>query len=273
MSKHHSELGQREQDLLKFRRDSDTKAAELVKMEKMLEQTKSLMEKKREPALDCTGYQENMGKDHKEKFVASHFWRVLYEGAFDRSLQWRTWRKKCAPADATGGILCITHKCWRVRWRLWKVSWWERWTICRSWGTCCGAHSRRQKSAKLQWRSWQQEWGKPSRPLTLRFQSKFFKLRKDEMATSFQKKLCEIRGWHQYTGDRKRLETLMQSFSTARYRDWSCSNTSHLSLKMVAPLKSSILQLTNKFMNWNMETPLPETTCYVEYTVYSINLV
>lgn len=64
MSKHHSELTQREQDLLKFRRDSDTKAAELVKMEKMLEQTKSLMEKKREPALDCTGYQENMGKCH-----------------------------------------------------------------------------------------------------------------------------------------------------------------------------------------------------------------
>lgn len=62
MSKHRSELTQREQDLLKCRRDSDTKAAELVKMEKMLEQTKSLMDKKREPAFDCTGYQDNMGK-------------------------------------------------------------------------------------------------------------------------------------------------------------------------------------------------------------------
>lgn len=187
MSKHNSELGQREQDLLKFRRDSDTKAAELVKMEKMLEQTKSLMEKKKEPALDCTGYQENMGKDHKKKFVASHFSHVLYEGSFDQSLQWRTWRKKCAPADATGGILCITHRCWRVRWRQWKVSWWAHWTTCRSWGMCCGAHSRKQKSAKLQWRSWQQEWGKSSRPLTLRFQSRFSKLWKHEMATSCQK--------------------------------------------------------------------------------------
>lgn len=78
MSKHHSELTQREKDLLKFRRDSDTKAAELLKMEKMLEQTKSLMEKKREPALDCTGYQENMGKYGNEASVASLFWCVVW---------------------------------------------------------------------------------------------------------------------------------------------------------------------------------------------------
>lgn len=71
MSKHHSELTQREQELLKCRRDSDTKAAELVKMEKMLEQTKSLMDKKREPALDCTGYQENMGKHHEERTIVA----------------------------------------------------------------------------------------------------------------------------------------------------------------------------------------------------------
>ncbi|TWW57476.1 uncharacterized protein si:ch73-389b16.1 [Takifugu flavidus] len=75
MSKHHSELGQREQDLLKFRRDSDTTAAELVKMEKMLEQTKSLMEKKREPTLDCTGYQENMVEDLEEKVRSSRRYR------------------------------------------------------------------------------------------------------------------------------------------------------------------------------------------------------
>ncbi|CAG05646.1 unnamed protein product [Tetraodon nigroviridis] len=71
MSKPRSELTQREQDLLKFRRDSDTKAAELVKMERMLEQTKSLMDKKREPALDCTGYQENMVEDLEEKVRSS----------------------------------------------------------------------------------------------------------------------------------------------------------------------------------------------------------
>lgn len=74
MSKHHSELTQREQDMLKFRRDSDTKAAELVKMEKMLEQTKSLMEKKREPTVDCTGYQENMGEYNEENAPISDVW-------------------------------------------------------------------------------------------------------------------------------------------------------------------------------------------------------
>lgn len=113
MSKHHSELTQREQDLLKFRRDSDTKAAELVKMEKMLEQTKSLMDKKREPALNCTGYQENMGK--KEHCSLIFVMCGVRMCVFDQLLQWRTWRKKCAPADATGGVLCITPKCWRVR--------------------------------------------------------------------------------------------------------------------------------------------------------------
>ncbi|KAM4739412.1 uncharacterized protein FYW61_003878 isoform 2-T3 [Anableps anableps] len=46
MSKFHGELTQREQELLRIRRDSDTKAAELAKMEKMLQQTKNMMEKK-----------------------------------------------------------------------------------------------------------------------------------------------------------------------------------------------------------------------------------
>lgn len=61
MSKCHSELTRREKELLKIRRDSDTKAAELVKMERMLEQTKNKLDKKTESALDSTSYQENMG--------------------------------------------------------------------------------------------------------------------------------------------------------------------------------------------------------------------
>lgn len=65
MSKCHSELSQREQELLKIRRDSDTKAAELVKMERMLEQTKSLLDKKKDSASESKGYQENMGMYHK----------------------------------------------------------------------------------------------------------------------------------------------------------------------------------------------------------------
>lgn len=65
MNKYHSELTQREPELLKIRRDSDTKAAELVKMEKMLEQTKNLLDKKTESGSEKMGYQENMGLYHK----------------------------------------------------------------------------------------------------------------------------------------------------------------------------------------------------------------
>lgn len=64
MSKCDGELTQKEQELLKIRRDSDTKAAELVKMEKMLQQTKSLLDKKAECSM---GYQENMGLYHKQQ--------------------------------------------------------------------------------------------------------------------------------------------------------------------------------------------------------------
>lgn len=56
-----SELTQRELELVKIRRDSDTKAAELVKMEKMLQQTKDLIDRKNEKSSDTAGCQENMG--------------------------------------------------------------------------------------------------------------------------------------------------------------------------------------------------------------------
>lgn len=61
MSKFHGELTQREQELLRIRRDSDTKAAELTKMEKMLQQTKNMMEKKTDSSSESMDYQENMG--------------------------------------------------------------------------------------------------------------------------------------------------------------------------------------------------------------------
>lgn len=64
MSKCHSDLTQREQEMLKIRRDSDTKAAELIKMEKMLQQTKNLLDKKTESGSKSMGYQENMGEHH-----------------------------------------------------------------------------------------------------------------------------------------------------------------------------------------------------------------
>uniref|UniRef100_A0A3Q4ARL3 Uncharacterized protein n=1 Tax=Mola mola TaxID=94237 RepID=A0A3Q4ARL3_MOLML len=74
MNKYHNELTQREKDMLKLRRDSDTKATELVKMEKMLEQTKNLLDKKTESPLDSKGYQENM-EDLEEKVRSSRRYR------------------------------------------------------------------------------------------------------------------------------------------------------------------------------------------------------
>nr|XP_046248076.1 uncharacterized protein si:ch73-389b16.1 [Scatophagus argus] len=71
MSKCHSELTQKEKEMLKIRRDSDTKAAELVKMEKMLQQTKSLLDKKTESGSDSKGFQENMVEDLEEKVRSS----------------------------------------------------------------------------------------------------------------------------------------------------------------------------------------------------------
>uniref|UniRef100_A0A3P9LMF4 Si:ch73-389b16.1 n=1 Tax=Oryzias latipes TaxID=8090 RepID=A0A3P9LMF4_ORYLA len=74
MSKCHSELTQQEQGLLKVRRDSDTKAAELAKMEKMLQQTKSLMDKKTESGSDSMAFQENL-EDLEEKVRSSRRYR------------------------------------------------------------------------------------------------------------------------------------------------------------------------------------------------------
>lgn len=64
MSQYNCDLTQREQELLKIRRDSDTKAAELAKMEKMLQQTKSLLEKRNEGGSESRDLQENMGAYH-----------------------------------------------------------------------------------------------------------------------------------------------------------------------------------------------------------------
>ncbi|XP_068175729.1 coiled-coil domain-containing protein 18 [Antennarius striatus] len=71
MSKFDGELTQREQELLKIRRDSDTKATELVKMERMLQQTKSLLDKKSQSGTESLGYQENMVEDLEEKVRSS----------------------------------------------------------------------------------------------------------------------------------------------------------------------------------------------------------
>ncbi|XP_077572699.1 uncharacterized protein LOC144196415 [Stigmatopora nigra] len=43
------ELSPRERELLKIRRDSEGKAAQLLKMEKLMQQTKDLMDRRQEP--------------------------------------------------------------------------------------------------------------------------------------------------------------------------------------------------------------------------------
>ncbi|KAF7658106.1 hypothetical protein LDENG_00017390 [Lucifuga dentata] len=75
MSKLHSDLSQREQDLLKIRRESDTKATELGKMEKMLQQTKDLLDKKTDSGTEKMGYQETLVEDLEEKVRSSRRYR------------------------------------------------------------------------------------------------------------------------------------------------------------------------------------------------------
>ena len=48
MNRFRGELTEKDRELLKIRRDSDTKACELAKMEKMLQETKGLLDKKSE---------------------------------------------------------------------------------------------------------------------------------------------------------------------------------------------------------------------------------
>uniref|UniRef100_A0A3B5L502 Si:ch73-389b16.1 n=1 Tax=Xiphophorus couchianus TaxID=32473 RepID=A0A3B5L502_9TELE len=74
MSKFPGKLTQREQGLLRIRRDSDTKAAELAKMEKMLQQTKNMMEKKTDSGPESKSYQENM-EDLEEKVRSTRRYR------------------------------------------------------------------------------------------------------------------------------------------------------------------------------------------------------
>ncbi|XP_061680707.1 uncharacterized protein si:ch73-389b16.1 isoform X1 [Syngnathoides biaculeatus] len=57
----------RERELLKIRRDSDSKAAQLLKMEKVMQQTKDLMDKRSEP----DKVRENMVEDLEEKVRSS----------------------------------------------------------------------------------------------------------------------------------------------------------------------------------------------------------
>ncbi|XP_046906000.1 coiled-coil domain-containing protein 18 [Hypomesus transpacificus] len=72
MNRFRGELTEKEQELLKIRRDSDTKACELAKMEKMLQETKGLLDKKSETSAESkpTGT-DNMVEDLEERVRCS----------------------------------------------------------------------------------------------------------------------------------------------------------------------------------------------------------
>lgn len=72
MNKFRGELSEKEQELLKIRRDSDTKACELAKMEKMLQETKGMLEKKNESSVESMqGGTENMVEDLEQRVRCS----------------------------------------------------------------------------------------------------------------------------------------------------------------------------------------------------------
>ncbi|XP_061744239.1 coiled-coil domain-containing protein 18 [Nerophis ophidion] len=69
MDKYDGEPSPRERERLKIRRDSDSKAAQLAKMEKLMQQTKDLMDKRTESGSEKV--QENLVEDLEEKVRSS----------------------------------------------------------------------------------------------------------------------------------------------------------------------------------------------------------
>lgn len=63
------ELSEKERKLLLIRRASGTKASQLAQMEKMLQETKSMMDKKTEKDTEKNTYEDNMGLYHSSLYV------------------------------------------------------------------------------------------------------------------------------------------------------------------------------------------------------------
>ncbi|XP_010870378.1 tropomyosin [Esox lucius] len=72
MNKVRGELSEREQQMLRIRRDSDTKAFQLSKMEKMLAETRGKLEKKAEAGAECKG------RDNRDEMVQDLEERVRF---------------------------------------------------------------------------------------------------------------------------------------------------------------------------------------------------
>lgn len=69
MNKLRSELSEKERELLKIRRVSGGKASQLAQMEKMLKETKSMMDKKTETGAERNPFEDNMGLYHSSLCV------------------------------------------------------------------------------------------------------------------------------------------------------------------------------------------------------------
>ncbi|KAM9482906.1 uncharacterized protein Hap1MRO34_007963 [Clarias gariepinus] len=65
------ELSEKERKLLLIRRASGTKASQLAQMEKMLQETKSMMDKKTEKDTEKNTYEDNMVSELEEKVQRS----------------------------------------------------------------------------------------------------------------------------------------------------------------------------------------------------------
>ncbi|GAA6101542.1 coiled-coil domain-containing protein 18 [Tachysurus ichikawai] len=71
MSKPWSELSEKERELLKIRRTSGAKASQLAQMEKMLQETKSMIDKKTEMGTEGNPFEDNMVSELEEKVQRS----------------------------------------------------------------------------------------------------------------------------------------------------------------------------------------------------------
>lgn len=64
MNKFRAELSEKERELLMIRRASGAKASQMAQMEKMLQETKTMMDKKTEMATEKNTSEDNMGQYH-----------------------------------------------------------------------------------------------------------------------------------------------------------------------------------------------------------------
>lgn len=88
MNKCRSELSEKERELLRIRRASGTKASQLAQMEKMLQETKSMLEKKDEMGMKKEACGDTMGLYHS-LFLICVLRRLLTNVPFI-SLMWET---------------------------------------------------------------------------------------------------------------------------------------------------------------------------------------